>query len=75
MGPTGCGAFIKPKSCELGWINIYRAFLALPTRLPADKHRASEPKCSLRICGVIDNSPAQTWPRLTLHERQSGSHR
>ena len=28
---AGGGAFINPESCELGWINIYRAFLALPT--------------------------------------------
>ena len=29
--PLGGGAFINPEGCELGWINIYRAFLALPT--------------------------------------------
>ena len=28
---AGGGAIINPESCELGWINIYRAFLALPT--------------------------------------------
>ena len=28
---AGGGAFINPESCELGWINIYRAFPALPT--------------------------------------------
>lgn len=28
---AGGGAFINPEGCELGWINIYRAFPALPT--------------------------------------------